>query len=223
MKVFHCKWPNKYDSKNNEFEYRCGTDVFETYYKDWDPDFKNYLNHINEINDPILKHISIYFVQHYINGYRYYHESGSNHRNTACQYLKHWLQEKKDLFTYGETCQTKIDLWDKVIGNLWNVLKNQYTVQDFYGKNPWCKKTPLSEKTEYPRELPPFNCEESLAQEPSSADPSSKSVPTECNCQNVDPVLTPPLDQAPEKDLTKNIAVTSVYPNDVLVQKTRYA
>ncbi|KMZ89804.1 hypothetical protein PVMG_06192 [Plasmodium vivax Mauritania I] len=78
---FECPVVDKSNNGKNLFEYRCGTDVFKRFYKEWDPDFKNYLNHINEINDPILRHISMYFVQHYIDGHHYYPRSTPRNRS----------------------------------------------------------------------------------------------------------------------------------------------
>ncbi|KMZ88465.1 hypothetical protein PVBG_05423 [Plasmodium vivax Brazil I] len=194
----------------NLFEYRCGTDVFKRFYKEWDPDFKNYLNHINEINDPILRHISMYFVQHYIDGHHYYRESDPTHRNAACQYIIHWLQEKKDLFTYGEKCKTKKELWKTNFDALLTMLKSKYIIKEYKITKPWCNDFELVELTSFDPGVTLNNCEENISQVSSSPCPSTLPNITNCECpQTVDPMIPSQQDQPPETDRTKNLAVTS--------------
>ncbi|GAB70070.1 hypothetical protein PCYB_008190 [Plasmodium cynomolgi strain B] len=90
-----CRIPSKTDSSNNVFEPRCATKIFEPFLQHFNTFKDEILNHIKEINDPILKYISVYFVQYYIDGYDYYKYSEKTMRDAACQYLKLWLQEKK--------------------------------------------------------------------------------------------------------------------------------
>ncbi|SCO65753.1 VIR protein [Plasmodium vivax] len=210
MTLFYCKEINKTDSKDNEFEPRCGTKIFIPILSNFNHVKGQYLNHINEIKDPILRHISIYFVQYYIDGYHYYRESGLTHRNAACQYLKQWLQEKKDLFTYGERCNTKKELWESKFESLWNIIKNDNTISKKNENNPWCTKTTLSGTTTYPDALTSPNCEERISQESSSTYVPPLTVTEKCEClQNADHEIPSQAVQPPETDRTKNLVVTS--------------
>ncbi|SCA82105.1 hypothetical protein, conserved [Plasmodium vivax] len=231
-----CKCP-EFDKETgkNFFEHKCGTDIFGTFYMKWDPDFEKYLNQINGIKDPILRYISIYFVQYYIDGYHYYRQSDPIPRYAACQYLTLWLQEKKDLFTYGGKHEKNKELWDTNFKALWNKLESNYLIKDGKEQKPWCKYFELSGLTDFHPRVTLTISEESTSQKPSISYSPPPPVETQCNCTpcempdnspKMDPSpqmdLTLQTDQAPAADRTKNLAVTSVYPNDVLVQKARY-
>ncbi|GAB69970.1 CYIR protein, partial [Plasmodium cynomolgi strain B] len=79
----------------NKFDINCGAHIFSPTRQTCDNIDKKYLDFIKSINNPILRHIFFYFVHYYIEGHDYYYNSGPSHRNGACQYLMHWLQEKK--------------------------------------------------------------------------------------------------------------------------------
>ncbi|GAB69604.1 CYIR protein, partial [Plasmodium cynomolgi strain B] len=207
---FQCPHLNKENSKKNEFYIKCGTEIFKPFLPNFYSVKNEYLNYIKEINDPILRHISIYFVQYYIDGYHYYGESHHTYRSEACKYLNRWLQEKKDLFTYGEQCQTKMNLWESKFKNLWDMLKNEYTIPNTNEKKPWCDKINLSLTTKYPHELTSLNCVESISQESSSSDPRPQQVITDCECtETVVPISLAQQNHVPEMDRTKNIVATS--------------
>ncbi|VVA00352.1 PIR protein, partial [Plasmodium vivax] len=152
-----CITPSKTDSKNNEFYVACGNTVFKRFLHEFDNVNDAYLDYIKGIKDPILRHISLYFVQYYIDGYYYYRYSQNSQKDGACDYLKRWLQERKDLFTYGEKCPTKMTLWKDKVEPLWEKLEKDYSIQN-HGVNSWCNnKYPLFLQTEYPQGLTPFN------------------------------------------------------------------
>ncbi|GAB70040.1 hypothetical protein PCYB_007890 [Plasmodium cynomolgi strain B] len=148
-----CPELNEIDSTNNIFDPRCATMVFKTYPREFNNIKEEILNHINKINDPILKYISFYFVQYYIDGYKYYEKSKHLHTDAACQYLKHWLEEKKDLFTYGGKCTKNLTLWESNIEKLWDMLEVEeyHILKDNVEVKSWCKKIPgLSKLTKFP-------------------------------------------------------------------------
>ncbi|CAI7719038.1 hypothetical protein PVPAM_050043000 [Plasmodium vivax] len=195
----------------NEFEPRCATRLFKTIHTSWDNINGQYLKHINEINDPVLRYISIYFVQYYIDGYDYYKNSINHHRGSACTYLNLWLQEKKDLFTFGEKCSTNLGLWKDNIEKLLGMLENVYTITDNNGERPWCKINELSGLTKFTNDVTlPSSCRENISQESSSTCPPPLPEKTHCDCSQNEVSLIPsePV-QAPEADRTKNLAVTS--------------
>ncbi|KMZ96354.1 hypothetical protein PVNG_06333, partial [Plasmodium vivax North Korean] len=175
----------------------------------------SYIKEINKIEDPILRHIFIYFVHYYINGYIYFKDSKQHFRNQACQHLNRWLEGKKDLFTYGEICQKKLKLWKKETDTLWEILKKKHTLPNTEGK-PWCDKSLISLKTEYPQGLTSFNCDKSISQETSSTNFPPPPVQTPSSCPPcpfsfISPETVTPSDTVspPETDRTKNLAVTS--------------
>ncbi|KMZ94903.1 hypothetical protein PVMG_05514 [Plasmodium vivax Mauritania I] len=190
----------------------CGTEVFKTYHSVWDTRINEYLDYINNIKEPILKYISIYYVQYYIDGYDYYHKSENSQRSAACTYIKRWLRKQKDIFTYGEKCEARKQLWENNFSTLWNKLQSKYVVPEHKNKTkPWCDNHPLTFKTEFSEEvtLPPY-CDESIPQETISTNCPLLPVKEECDCSQsvVHEILSPP-DQAPAADRTKNLAVTS--------------
>ncbi|KMZ80606.1 hypothetical protein PVIIG_04391 [Plasmodium vivax India VII] len=206
----------------NEFYVACGNTVFKRFLHEFDNVNDDYLNYIKEINDPILRHISLYLVQYYIDGHYYYSYSHSSHKNGACDYLKRWLLERKDLFTYGEKCPTKMKLWQDHVEPLWDKLEKGYPIQN-HGGISWCKNEyPISQKTEYPHVLRSLNCEECTSKESSSAQCPPPSVQTQSTCRPCpvyvsSPETVPPqeaghppkTDQLSGTDRTKNLAVTS--------------
>nr|CAB96720.1 vir34 [Plasmodium vivax] len=205
-----CITPTEANSANNVFDPKCGTKVFVSFLSNFNHVKGDYLEYIKKINDPILRHIFIYFVQYYVDGYNYYHDSNQVYRSAACSYLRHWLQEKKDLFTYGGNCSTKKELWDNNIINLLDMLKNKNTIPDNKSRKPWCDNIPLISATIYPHELFSPNCEESIPQESIRTYPIPLSVTEKCECpQNAVHEIPSPPDQASEADRTKNLAVTS--------------
>ncbi|KMZ91871.1 hypothetical protein PVMG_04430 [Plasmodium vivax Mauritania I] len=219
-----CITPSKTDSEKilNEFSVGCGSTVFKPFLHEFDRVNKEYLDYIKGIKDPILRHISLYFVQYYIDGYYYYRYSQNSQKDGACDYLKRWLQERKDLFTYGEKCPTKMTLWKDKVEPLWEKLEKDYSIQN-HGVNSWCNnKYPLFLQTEYPQGLTPFNCDERISQETSKANCPSPPVQAPCSCppcktsvffpQTYQPPQTDELqqiDQLQQTDRTKNLAVTS--------------
>ncbi|SCA60512.1 VIR protein [Plasmodium vivax] len=193
---------------SNVFDPRCGTYIFTPFRPSFDNVEEKYLNIIKKINDPTLKYVSIYLVQYYKDGYKYFGNSDRTHKNEACTYFIQWLQEKKELFTYGGYCEKKEELWNKEIEALWNTLISDYQKKS-KDTNAWCRDLQKTFKTELPSNVNSPKCEESISHESKSTELSPLPVQTECNCQNVDPVISLQPDQAAEKDPTKNIAVTS--------------
>ncbi|VVA00038.1 PIR protein [Plasmodium vivax] len=206
----------------NVFDPRCGTYIFTPFRPSFDNVEEKYLNIIKKINDPILRHISLYFVQYYIDGYHYFRDSPQVHRDGACQYLRLWLQEKKDLFTYGGNCKKKKELWESNFKKLWDMLGNIYTITEDNKPRPWCKDYELAQLTILPREVIFSNCDDIISQEHSSKVHSCPTVQKECNCSvNETPISSPETvppqeaghppetDQLSGTDRTKNLAVTS--------------
>lgn len=207
--AFICPTPTKENSINNKFYVDCSAKVFDRFL----PRFYNvkgeYLDHIKKITDPILKYVSIYLVEYYIDGYNYYHNSEESHRTEACRYINRWLLEKKDLFTYGGMCEKKKDLWDKEIGTLWKRLISDYKKFSNSG-NSWCFDYNLTLKTNFPDVLTSPNCEERISQESSSTYVPPLTVTEKCEClQNADHEIPSQAVQPPETDRTKNLVVTS--------------
>ncbi|KMZ92281.1 hypothetical protein PVMG_03636 [Plasmodium vivax Mauritania I] len=195
--------------KFNEFEPICATKVFKTTYTSWHNISEQYLDHINKINDPILKYISLYFVQYYMYGHKYYHKSKNDQINAACTYLNGWLLEKKDLFTFGKNCNTKLNSFNDNIKTLWNMLTKDPNFFDKYEK-PWCKDYNKTLETTFPSKVIVPKCDEIIPQKPFSnvltlpSDQTKFSCPP---CQNS--AISPQTDQLSGTDRTKNLAVTS--------------
>ncbi|KMZ83454.1 hypothetical protein PVBG_06265 [Plasmodium vivax Brazil I] len=207
--AFICPTPTKENSINNKFYVDCSAKVFDRFL----PRFYNvkgeYLDHIKKITDPILKYVSIYLVEYYIDGYNYYHNSEESHRTEACRYINRWLLEKKDLFTYGGMCEKKKDLWDKEIGTLWKKLISDYEASS-KNKSAWCFDYKLTLKTTFPTDVIFPKCEEIISQEPCINVLPCPQVQTDCKCSpSEDPVTPEQLDPPPAADRTKNLAVTS--------------
>ncbi|GAB70006.1 hypothetical protein PCYB_007550, partial [Plasmodium cynomolgi strain B] len=140
---------------------------------------------LTELKNPILKYISYYFVQYYIYGYNYYKDSLQHHRNGACSYLNHWLEEKKDLFTYGGKCTENLRLWERNIESLWEMLDVQeyHIIKDKFEVKSWCKQIPrLSKLTNFPKEVNFSNCEERISGELYRVVPHDETITTECKC-----------------------------------------
>ncbi|VVA00103.1 PIR protein [Plasmodium vivax] len=201
----------KDNSQQNKFYVKCGHKYISPWPRSWDHIDESYIKHINNIEDPILRHIFIYFVLYYIDGYDYFKDSEQHFRNQACGYLNKWLQEKKDLFTYGEKCKTKINLWTNEIETLWKMLKiNKYTIPDNNSRKPWCNEITLTHKTIYPSALTSMKCEESISQDYRSTYSPPSPVTEKCECSPSEVPVTPEqLDHPVETDRTKNLAVTS--------------
>ncbi|CAG9474493.1 unnamed protein product [Plasmodium vivax] len=127
---FRCPDLDEKDNKNNEFHLKCGPEIFPPFRHHFDLENDKYLNHINSIDDPTLKYVSVYLVQYYKDGYKYFGNSKPNQRNDACTYLIRWLQERKELYTYGGYCKKKLNLWNSAIESLW-----EWLISDYKGKS----------------------------------------------------------------------------------------
>ncbi|CAI7718389.1 hypothetical protein PVPAM_040013500 [Plasmodium vivax] len=206
-----CNCPKTYERNGeNAFEHMCGTEVFKTYHSVWDTRINEYLDYINNINDPILKYISLYFVQYYMDGFKYYRNSVKHYRDAACRYLNWWLQEKKDLFTFGNNCGTKLKLWENKIPTLWNMLKSDYTIFENKNKKPWCNNSELIILTKLPPGVTLTNCEESISQETYSEATLPKEITKDCICPEYEVPVCPQItDNTPDIQTTRKIAVTS--------------
>ncbi|GAB69883.1 hypothetical protein PCYB_006320 [Plasmodium cynomolgi strain B] len=90
------------------------------------------------------------------------------------------------------------------------MLKSKYTITNTSEQKPWCDKITLSLTTKYPQELTSLNCDEIISQEPCSKVLPRPSDQMECICQPCEiPLISAQTDHSPEKDPSKNIAVTS--------------
>ncbi|KMZ96068.1 hypothetical protein PVNG_06387 [Plasmodium vivax North Korean] len=213
---------NLKNKESNEFEPKCGTEIFKTYYIQWDHAIKNYLDHINKINDPVLRYISIYFVQYYIDGHKIFSNGIKRHTDGACLYLKQWLLKQKDLFTYGGLYKTKVELWKEKIPTLWKTLMKDYSTSGNNDPNSWCNYYELTQEASFPPGVNFPNFEKVISHEPRSKDSSLPSVKMESTCPPCQPPVIfaqtdqhpetyqpPQTDNPPEADRTKNLAVTS--------------
>ncbi|CAI7724072.1 hypothetical protein PVPAM_000020000 [Plasmodium vivax] len=201
--IFSCTSPEK-DKNDNEFYLECAHRTFETFHQNFDRVKDEYLDYIKKINDAILRHISLYFVQYYIDGYHYYHNSELVEINGACQYLNRWLEERKDLFTYGEQCPTKKESWDNAINALWDMLKKDYPTSKKDGK-PWCDKSTIKLTTKYPLELTSLKCDETISPETKSEELSLQSFDTNCKCPPSEVPVIPLFQFKPQKRIELRI------------------
>ncbi|KMZ96095.1 hypothetical protein PVNG_06285, partial [Plasmodium vivax North Korean] len=200
----------------NEFHLKCGPEIFPPFRHHFDLENDKYLNHINSIDDPTLKYVSVYLVQYYKDGYKYFGNSKPNQRNDACTYLIRWLQERKELYTYGGYCKKKLNLGNSAIESLW-----EWLISDYKGKSngtnaSWCYDLQKTFKTEFPPYVNYLKCDESASQETSSVLFPLLTVQTEKDCPPCQTLpISPRTDQLPqtdqplEKDQSKNLAVTS--------------
>ncbi|KMZ88909.1 hypothetical protein PVBG_05838 [Plasmodium vivax Brazil I] len=200
---------------DNVFQPKCGTEIFKTFRRQFDLENDEYLEYMNKINDPTLKYVSVYLVQYYKDGYKYFGKSTKPYRSGACRYLIKWLHEKRDLFTYGKMCQKKLNLWNDKIVKLWEMLLKNSKYFDNEQK-PWCDNPLLSFETTFPPYVSMHKCAEIISKEPCSKVLDCPQVPTECNCSvkeiPVNSLETAPLPETnhpPDTDRTKNLAVTS--------------
>ncbi|GAB70049.1 hypothetical protein PCYB_007980, partial [Plasmodium cynomolgi strain B] len=196
----------------NEFQARCATNIFKPILSDFNQIKDDYLNYINKINDPILKYISLYFVKYYIDGYKYYHKSNKVHRDGACGYLRKWLQEKKDLYTFGGKCNINLRLWINHIGTLWYMFEGDKDYLFLEGNvlKTWCKYYNMYDLTRFPSEVNLTNCDKIISHESGSQFTPLTSYDKECDCSEYYiPERSYITDNTQEKDTTKKFAVSS--------------
>ncbi|KMZ87984.1 hypothetical protein PVMG_01721 [Plasmodium vivax Mauritania I] len=106
-------------------------------------------------------------------------------------------------------CNKKLNLWKEKIESLWKILieDTKYFNNE---KKPWCNNTLISFKSTFPTNMIMPKCVESIYEEPKSVDPYTQPVQTNCICpESIDTANLPQIDRPPEKDPTKNLAVTS--------------
>ncbi|SBT30680.1 PIR Superfamily Protein [Plasmodium ovale wallikeri] len=97
-------------------------------------DINSYVGHIQGIDDPFLRHISLYVVQNYLKIHgKYSYGNSSVYRSEVCQQYNRWLGKWRHLFTYGGNCKRNENLWDIHIKPLYNLLEssssNNYNVR----------------------------------------------------------------------------------------------
>ncbi|GAB70081.1 hypothetical protein PCYB_008300 [Plasmodium cynomolgi strain B] len=212
--AFKCPEVDEKNSKSNVFKLKCADKIFKPFlnhFSHFDKLDDKCLDHINKIKDPILKYISVYLVQYYKDGYEYYKDSEKKERDAACQYLKLWLHEQKDLFTYGGMCTIKLWLWNNHIRTLWTLLEEDsyHLYREYDTMHEWCKYYGY-QYTKYPPGITLHNCEESISKELHSEDPLQKTIRTDCECSDYDFAVSSKITgNTPDINPTKKIAVTS--------------
>ncbi|SBS94654.1 PIR Superfamily Protein [Plasmodium ovale curtisi] len=108
---------------------------------DFDIKKENIIEHIKEIDDPLLQQVSLYLSYYYQQGHAHFSKCPiSNNRSTACQYLNQWSWHIKNIFTCSEKCTKKNELWKIHIDKLWELLKTDFTDENNSRNTPWCKR-----------------------------------------------------------------------------------
>ncbi|SCO72494.1 VIR protein [Plasmodium vivax] len=133
--------------------------------------FNNYtsdhLDKIKTIQDPILRHVSLYLVDNYEQSKEYFIKNGTRNNNIACQMLNRWLDQRKSFYTHADKCTANTALWKETIDPIWEMLnKNESkncTRTEIYARNsyipemllpPTCYKyVPENYKCIYPLDL----------------------------------------------------------------------
>ncbi|EDL43312.1 hypothetical protein, conserved [Plasmodium vivax] len=78
----------------------------------------DFLKHIKDFPDPILKYVALYFYYNYSVAKDYFTgESGQN--DLACHNLNRWLDQHKSFFTHSEKCEYNKNQWNINIEPLW--------------------------------------------------------------------------------------------------------
>ncbi|KMZ77227.1 hypothetical protein PVIIG_06404 [Plasmodium vivax India VII] len=113
-----------------------------------------YLNTIKNIEDPILKHISLYLVNNYNNAKPHFCKSGNHVKDKACSNLNRWLDQKKSIYTSATTCKKNSEAWTKHIDSLWEQL-------DKNNDGTKCIRNEIfSKESNLPQKLNPYTCYE---------------------------------------------------------------
>ncbi|SBS89638.1 PIR Superfamily Protein [Plasmodium ovale curtisi] len=116
---------------------------------------ENIIEHIKEIDDPLLQQVSLYLSYYYQQGHAHFSKCPTrDNRTTACQYLNKWSWHIKNIYTCSEKCTKKNELWSTYIDKLWDLLKTNFTDENNIRNTPWCyrfinpsyNKTPIPEK-----------------------------------------------------------------------------
>ncbi|SBT56475.1 PIR Superfamily Protein [Plasmodium ovale wallikeri] len=129
----HCACAKKHDTPQN---YALNFHIIPLHFEITN---EALVNHIINIEDPYLQHISLHLVHRYQEGNSNFSKCNiPDNKTTACLYLNHWSNYMKDLYTYAGKCPKKENLWKRYIDSLWKLLENTYTVRTSKTNKAWC-------------------------------------------------------------------------------------
>ncbi|GAW84739.1 variable surface protein, partial [Plasmodium gonderi] len=113
---------------------------------------------IDNIEDPILRHIALYLVENYCSSKKYFSTDGTWKNNDACDSLNIWLDYKKNYFTHARLCKGNVQLWNKTIEPIWEELEKKAQEENNGSPKKWCARNnhfrghlELPEKLKSPR------------------------------------------------------------------------
>ncbi|SBT02051.1 PIR Superfamily Protein, partial [Plasmodium ovale curtisi] len=158
-----------------------------------------YLENIGKINDPILQHIFLYFVNNYEYGRSLYSTCEKVIRDEACQSLNKWLHRMKDMYTYAGKCTSKKNIWNAHINEFFELFKKD----DTYKNVPWCNvnnSDNIYMTTTFPNGFTLHDCNNSVSevktfcmdenpQPNTEASPSTNPCPPCISCDSVEHAL----------------------------------
>ncbi|VUZ95531.1 PIR protein [Plasmodium vivax] len=128
----------------------------------------DFLKHIKDFPDPILKYVALYFYYNYSVAKDYFNgKSGQN--DLACHNLNRWLDQHKSFFTHSEKCEYNKNQWNINIEPLWEKFEN-------YFRGNKCERShTFSNTTHIPQKLDSFTCntpqlEDAICYDPSEED-----------------------------------------------------
>ncbi|SBS79982.1 PIR Superfamily Protein [Plasmodium ovale curtisi] len=139
---------------------------------------QSYLEHIQKIKDPILKHIALYLVENYEDAKKDFQKD--DRHNVPCSSLNRWLEQRRNFFTSGKECSVNANLWNDTIEKLWDKLFSEKN-------NNLCKRLPNTSGG-YPQVLNSPNCYKHIPSNHISYDPKQppsicqkRVISSECN------------------------------------------
>ncbi|SBT58509.1 PIR Superfamily Protein [Plasmodium ovale wallikeri] len=167
--------------------------------QDWAVKNNVYLENVGKINDPILQHIFLYFVNNYEYGRSLYRMCTKVIRHGACQSLNKWLHRMKDMYTYAGKCTSKKNIWDAHINEFIELFKKY----DAYKDEVWCNINNDDKfyiTTTFPNGFNYHDCNNSVSEvktfcmdknpQPDKEDsPSTNACPPCISCDSVDHAL----------------------------------
>ncbi|SBS95033.1 PIR protein [Plasmodium ovale] len=80
---------------------------------------KEYIDIIKFYSDPYLQHIALYLIENYLDVKKHLEKDSTFSKNTACDNLNRWFDERKNIFTFSGKCESKVKHWDIQIEQLW--------------------------------------------------------------------------------------------------------
>ncbi|SBT57344.1 PIR Superfamily Protein [Plasmodium ovale wallikeri] len=125
-------------------------DIFHTVPSTFtDTEYSAYMD-VLEANDPVLRNISLYFIQHFNN--LNVRCAVNDDCDLPCEIMNKWLNEKEAIYTSNGECTLNVKLWEKYIEKLWKTLGESSSEPN------WCSRSRYTHNKKYPKNWIPHTC-----------------------------------------------------------------